>query len=107
MTNLYEAVAAFLTAWIGAIVLTPIVARLARRLGAIYAPDGRRKSQLEPVPRGGGVAVTMATVLVMVIASFFTPFVAATEPSAWLERGLPLAIAVLLVLIFVMQPDGD
>jgi UDP-GlcNAc:undecaprenyl-phosphate GlcNAc-1-phosphate transferase len=97
VTSLLEAAAAFLTAWIGAIALTPVVARLAMRLGAIDAPDGRRKSQSHPVPRGGGVAVTMATVLAMVVASFFTPLVY-SEPSAWLERGLPLAIAVLLVV---------
>jgi UDP-GlcNAc:undecaprenyl-phosphate GlcNAc-1-phosphate transferase len=97
VSNLLEAAAAFLTAWIGSIVLTPFVARLAMRLGAIDAPDGRRKSQLHPVPRGGGVAVTMATVLAMVVASFFTPL-AFGNPSAWLERGLPLAIAVLLVV---------
>lgn len=97
MTSLLEAAAAFLTAWIAAIALTPLVARLAVRLGAIDAPDGRRKNQDHSVPRGGGVAVTMATVFAMIVASFSVSLVDSSS-SAWLERGLPLAIAVLLVV---------
>jgi UDP-GlcNAc:undecaprenyl-phosphate GlcNAc-1-phosphate transferase len=97
VTGLLEAAAAFLTAWIAAIALTPVVARLAIRLGAIDAPDGRRKNQSHPVPRGGGVAVTLATVLAVIVASLYIPLVD-SEASAWLERGLPLAIAVLLVV---------
>jgi UDP-GlcNAc:undecaprenyl-phosphate GlcNAc-1-phosphate transferase len=96
VTSLLEAAAAFLTAWVATIALTPVVARLAIRLGAVDEPDGRRKRQPRAVPRGGGVAVTVATVLAMVVASFFTPLNSGS--SAWLERGLPLGIAVLLVV---------
>jgi UDP-GlcNAc:undecaprenyl-phosphate GlcNAc-1-phosphate transferase len=94
VTNLLGAAAAFLTAWLAAIALTPMVGRLAIRLGAMDQPDGRRKSQATAVPRGGGVAVTLAAALATVVALIVVA--PAEQSSAWLVRGLPLAIGVLL-----------
>ena len=44
------------------------VARLATRLGAVDHPDGRRKSQRQPVPRGGGVVLVIAAMLAIAVA---------------------------------------
>lgn len=92
-----EAAATFAIAWFAAVVLTPMVAQLAIRLGAVDAPDGRRKSQSVAVPRGGGVAVAVATVVALVVAALWTPFDERAS-SAWLVRGLPPSITVLLIV---------
>jgi UDP-GlcNAc:undecaprenyl-phosphate GlcNAc-1-phosphate transferase len=79
------------------LVLTPVLAGWAARLGAIDYPDGRRKSQLEPVPRGGGVAVAIAAGLAVSAAMAFSP--SELDPSSvWLLRGLLPAVAVLLLV---------
>ncbi len=97
MTHLLGIAAAFVTAWLAAIALTPVVGRLAMRLGAIDQPDGRRKSQPQPVPRGGGVAVTLAAILATVLAVLLFP-PAGDQTSTWLVSGLLPATAVLLVV---------
>ena len=97
MTHLLGIAAAFVTAWLAAIALTPVVGRLAMRLGAIDQPDGRRKSQPQPVPRGGGVAVTLAAILATVLAVLLFPPVG-DQTSTWLVSGLLPATAVLLVV---------
>ena len=56
-------VAAFLVAALLSLVLTPLVRRLAIRLGNVDHPGGRRVNKA-PVPRGGGVAVAVSFLLV-------------------------------------------
>jgi UDP-GlcNAc:undecaprenyl-phosphate GlcNAc-1-phosphate transferase len=60
---LVPAVVAFLAAAALALVLTPAVRRLARRVDAVDHPDERRVNT-SPVPRGGGVAVALAFLVV-------------------------------------------
>jgi UDP-GlcNAc:undecaprenyl-phosphate GlcNAc-1-phosphate transferase len=57
--------AAFLAAAVLSLVLTPIVRRLAIRLDNLDHPDARRVNEA-PVPRGGGVAVALAFLVVAV-----------------------------------------
>ena len=54
---------AFAVAAVVAFVLTPLVRRVAVRLDAVDRPDHRRVN-LVPVPRGGGVAVAIAFIVV-------------------------------------------
>jgi UDP-GlcNAc:undecaprenyl-phosphate GlcNAc-1-phosphate transferase len=54
---------AFAVAALLALVLTPIVIRLARRIGAVDQPNHRRVNE-SPTPRGGGVAVAVAFLVV-------------------------------------------
>jgi UDP-GlcNAc:undecaprenyl-phosphate GlcNAc-1-phosphate transferase len=58
-------VAAFVAAALLALVLTPLVRRVAIRLDNIDRPDHRRVNDA-PIPRGGGVAVAVAFLLVAV-----------------------------------------
>ena len=58
-------VAAFAVAALLALVLTPLVLRVAIRLDNIDRPDGRRVNAA-PIPRGGGVAVAVAFLVVAV-----------------------------------------
>jgi UDP-GlcNAc:undecaprenyl-phosphate GlcNAc-1-phosphate transferase len=95
--NLLGLAAAFVTAWLAAVALTPVIARVAMRLGAMDQPDGRRKSQPHPVPRGGGVAVTLAAILATVLAVLLFP-PSGEHASTWLVRGLLPATGVLLVV---------
>ena len=67
---LVPAAVAFLAAAVLAFVLTPAVRRLAQRVKAVDQPDERRVNTT-PVPRGGGVAVGVAF-LVVVAALFAT-----------------------------------
>ena len=55
--------AAFLVAALLSLVLTPLVRRVAIRLGNVDHPGGRRVNK-SPVPRGGGVAVAISFLLV-------------------------------------------
>jgi UDP-GlcNAc:undecaprenyl-phosphate GlcNAc-1-phosphate transferase len=59
-------VAAFVAAALLALVLTPLVRRVAIRLDNIDRPDHRRVNDA-PIPRGGGVAVAVAFLLVAVV----------------------------------------
>ena len=56
-------VGAFLAAALLALVLTPLVRRVAIRLGNVDHPGGRRVNRA-PVPRGGGVAVAISFLVV-------------------------------------------
>jgi UDP-GlcNAc:undecaprenyl-phosphate GlcNAc-1-phosphate transferase len=89
-------VAALAIAWLAALLLTPSVARLATRLGAVDYPDGRRKRHPRPVPRAGGIAVAIAAIFAMAVAMLVTP--AEEDASDWLVRGLIPAVCVLVVV---------
>src|SRR5215213_7520352 len=56
---------AFLAAAAVSLLLTPVIRRLAVRYGAIDRPGIRRVNTL-PVPRGGGVAVAVAFIVVTI-----------------------------------------
>ncbi len=58
-------VGAFVAAALGSAVLTPIVRRLAHRLDVVDVPNARRVN-VNPVPRGGGVAVATAFIVVSI-----------------------------------------
>jgi UDP-GlcNAc:undecaprenyl-phosphate GlcNAc-1-phosphate transferase len=59
-------VVAFASAALLALVLTPLVRRFARTFGLVDRPDPRRVN-LRPIPRGGGLAVTAAFLLVAIV----------------------------------------
>lgn len=82
-----------------AILLAPLVARLARRWAIVDLPDGNRKSHAEATPLGGGVAVALATVGAMA-ATFIVGLVPVEDHAAAISavRGfIPAAIVLLLV----------
>jgi UDP-GlcNAc:undecaprenyl-phosphate GlcNAc-1-phosphate transferase len=59
-------VAAFIASALLSLIATPIVVRIATRLGAVDEPNHRRVNA-QPVPRGGGVAVALAFLLVATV----------------------------------------
>lgn len=53
----------FAVSLVASLVLVPVVARLALRLGWVDAPDGRRKIHRVPIPNVGGLAILGATLI--------------------------------------------
>ena len=53
----------FAVSVVAALVLVPVVGRLAIRLGCVDTPDGRRKLHLAPIPNIGGVAILGAALM--------------------------------------------
>ena len=97
MMSVVSFAGAFAIAAIIVVFITPWVARLSKRLGAIDHPDGHRKSQAQPVPRGGGVAVAIAAIVaVAVVVMSVSP--ADSASTGWLTRGLLPALTILLIV---------
>jgi UDP-GlcNAc:undecaprenyl-phosphate GlcNAc-1-phosphate transferase len=90
---LVPAVAAFLSAAVLALVLTPAVRRLAHRVDAVDHPDARRVNT-SPVPRGGGVAVAVAFLVVVTALLAIGAAVGLWGPLDALAR--PQVVAILL-----------
>jgi UDP-GlcNAc:undecaprenyl-phosphate GlcNAc-1-phosphate transferase len=76
-----------------AFALTPLAARLARRVGAVDMP-GRRKVHDHPIPRLGGLAVVSAIAAVWMASEWLAGPVLPIE----LSRGLSLGILPLLAV---------
>lgn len=66
--NIVDASLSFACATLGALVLTPIVAKCATKLGVVDAPDGRRKNQAQSVPLGGGLSIAIACAIALPVA---------------------------------------
>jgi UDP-GlcNAc:undecaprenyl-phosphate GlcNAc-1-phosphate transferase len=89
--------ATFACAALGVLLITPYVARFATRMGAVDRPDGHRKNQTAPVPRGGGVAVGLALFAAIPVAVYFFGPLDATSAS-WLWRALVPSIVILILI---------
>jgi UDP-GlcNAc:undecaprenyl-phosphate GlcNAc-1-phosphate transferase len=72
--------------------LTWPVRALAIRLGAMDAPNLARKSQAEPVPYLGGVAIALGVSIVTFTALFFSE-----KDSVFIERGLTAIVPALFL----------
>ena len=53
--------------------ITPLAARAAHRLGIVARPDGELRTQAEPVPYLGGIAIYLALLLALAVAADFEP----------------------------------
>jgi UDP-GlcNAc:undecaprenyl-phosphate GlcNAc-1-phosphate transferase len=80
--------------------LTWPVRTLAIRLGAMDAPNMARKTQTEPVPYLGGVAIALGILITTFLALFFS-----NDNSLIIERGLTAIIPALLLGIVGLVDD--
>ena len=80
--------------------LTWPVRALAIRLGAMDAPNMARKTQAQPVPYLGGVAIALGVSVVTFAALFFTD-----EKALIIERGLTAIIPALLLGVVGLIDD--
>lgn len=60
----------FLTAFVAALVLTPLCRNLARKLGMVDQPSARRINRT-PIPRAGGLAIYLAVSLALLLGAVF------------------------------------
>jgi len=85
-------IAAFAGAALLALVLTPVVRRVAIRIGMVDEPE-RRRVNTRPVPRAGGIATMTAFVLVAILAIGVNDQLAIVPWPVFLDR--PELIALL------------
>jgi UDP-GlcNAc:undecaprenyl-phosphate/decaprenyl-phosphate GlcNAc-1-phosphate transferase len=94
-------VSALLAAAVVSLVLTPLVRRASLRLGTIDQPNHRRVNEA-PVPRGGGIAVAVAFLLVSLVVIAVNaqlhavPMPSSLDPSELLALLLGGAVAAML-----------
>jgi UDP-GlcNAc:undecaprenyl-phosphate GlcNAc-1-phosphate transferase len=89
--SLVPIVFVFLVAGALAMLFTPMVRRSMLRLGVVDRPDARRVNT-RPVPRGGGIAIAAAFLLVA------TPFVFFNEGRDWVPTPLNISTGDLVAL---------
>lgn len=94
---IYVGIAAFLVAVGTTWILTPGVIRLARILGAVDRPGGR-KTHVEPVPRIGGVAVFCGFAAGMAFAASATGNLLGAPQVGVYWRGLGFAATALMLV---------
>ena len=64
---------AFFASLTVSLLLTPATRAVARRVGAVDRPDGKRKLQVQPVALGGGIAVYLAFGFALLLAGLMRP----------------------------------
>jgi UDP-GlcNAc:undecaprenyl-phosphate GlcNAc-1-phosphate transferase len=79
--------------------LTRLARSLAERVGMLDAPDGRRKTQAQPVPVAGGVAVLFAAIGALVVTSLAVPSVGAALTAEPRQTLALLASACLITAV--------
>ncbi len=91
--------AAFVAAFALCLLLTPLVRAAARRWGLVDEPDGHRKIHARPIPVAGGVAVLLATAVVLAALVFASDSWRAALGQRWLPLvGLAAASALIAVV---------
>jgi UDP-GlcNAc:undecaprenyl-phosphate GlcNAc-1-phosphate transferase len=80
-------IAGFLTAAIAALLLTPLLARLAPSVGLLDHPGAARKVHEHPIPLVGGIAMGLA-----ILAAYYS-----TSLGQGLETNLGVALAIALI----------
>ena len=86
-------IAAFLVAFITSIVLTPLARRLAFKWGIVAAPGGRRRHS-KPIPKLGGLPVTLAYLAGIAIVYLMLP---PSGDDALRLRGVVLGTLVMFI----------
>ena len=61
--DLHFIIIAFLTAFVVALLVTPLAIKLAPKIGAMDVPKDNRRMHKKPVPRFGGMAIFAGTMV--------------------------------------------
>lgn len=94
MSHNWPYVVALLVAWLGTDLLIPHVVRLAKLIGKMDVPDAR-KVHKEPIPRLGGIAIFMGSVLSLVVIELLQPGFFTTQ-SSW--HGIIVGSSLMFLL---------
>ncbi len=81
------------------LLLTPLVRKLAHRIGLLDHPDGRRKIHSRATPVAGGLAILAASVITICLSLIFSDFTRLTlsQDLAFLSSLLIASIAICLL----------
>jgi UDP-GlcNAc:undecaprenyl-phosphate GlcNAc-1-phosphate transferase len=102
-TNTYLLI--FAVAFMGCVLATPLVTRLATWLGAIDRPDQFRRIHKGATPRLGGLGVAFSLTLTIVVAAVGGYFQDWTEHARWMVSLLPISLAALIILVVGVVDD--
>jgi UDP-GlcNAc:undecaprenyl-phosphate/decaprenyl-phosphate GlcNAc-1-phosphate transferase len=95
----------FVVALSTSIVLTPLVRRLAQRLGWVDVPkDGRRLHEL-PIPRVGGIAVFLSVIFPLSLLLLWNNLVTATLAAHYSQQTIAVLASCTLVFLFGIFDD--
>src|SRR5689334_4906029 len=100
---IYQLYVMFVIPLVLSLILTPLVIRLAKRIGAIDQPNERKVHKF-PIPRLGGVAIYASFLLSLVLYFYINP---ALRPFSLMEphTGVMLAASLTLVVILGIWDD--
>ncbi len=94
----------FITAFIIALLATPIMRMLALKNGIVDWPDLKRKQHLEPVAYLGGVAVFLGWIAAVMVAFFLTPH-NARDGIGGINFPLSIVLGVILITLVGLFDD--
>jgi UDP-GlcNAc:undecaprenyl-phosphate GlcNAc-1-phosphate transferase len=89
------------------LILTPLVRRLALRLGVVDVPDNHRRIHLQPTPRLGGAAIYLAFMIIILCAPMLGTLVGQELRNEWRTVGALLIPAGLIFLLGVYDDFRD
>ncbi len=95
----------FAAAFMGCVLVTPMVTRVATWLGAIDRPDQFRRIHKGATPRLGGLGLAFGLTLAVVVAVAGGYFRDWSEYPRWLATLLPIGLAALMVLAVGVVDD--
>lgn len=95
----------FVVSLVASLLLVPVVAKMAPRLGLVDEPDERRIHKV-PIPRCGGIAVFLATHLALVLV-FLGPWKALAGAVQLKEWGFIFFGSLLLLLVGIIDDRFD
>jgi UDP-GlcNAc:undecaprenyl-phosphate GlcNAc-1-phosphate transferase len=96
--------------FVAAVLMTPLSIRVAKKIGAIDMPKDDRRMHKQPIPRFGGLAIFVATsLMLLIIREWVMPYISRTFP--YYVHGEPYAnlsgILVGGILIYVLGVLDD
>ena len=93
------AFAAFVLAFVVALMVVPLAKKIASQLGIVDRPDAKRKLHGRVVPLSGGIAIGISLPVVLIAAWLFSDAVAESITDNWIPLiGVFLAGTILLVI---------
>jgi UDP-GlcNAc:undecaprenyl-phosphate/decaprenyl-phosphate GlcNAc-1-phosphate transferase len=95
----------FAVAFMGCVLVTPLVTRIATWLGAIDRPDQFRRIHKGATPRLGGLGLAFGLTVSIAVAALGGSFQEWTEYPRWIVTLLPIGLASIIVLAVGVVDD--
>jgi len=105
MLNMNTYLLLFAVAFMGCVLVTPLVTRIATWLGAIDRPDQFRRIHKGATPRLGGLGLAFGLTVSIAVAALGGYFQDWVEYPRWIVTLLPIGLAALIVLIVGVCDD--